>query len=125
MDIKKATSVKMITPTYGFAIYETDWQGNPCKPVVHFLIKNTRKDGSIWYQQTPGWYAETLLEKQPSCPDIEDETTPGLYIDVGQDWFIPIGPYSLMWDWIDEYVRSGARWLEKDVIDTISKSKYC
>ena len=117
MDIKKATSVQMITPKYGFAIFETDWENKPCEPTVHFLIKQTRSNGSVWYQMTPGWYASTLLEKVPSCPDIEDEKTPGLYIDFGQNWFIPIGPYSLMWDWIDEYVNAGARWTDSNVVN--------
>jgi hypothetical protein len=103
MDVKKAKSVEMVTPKYGFAIYETDWKGNPCEPTVHFLIKNIRKDGSVWYQQTPGWYVSTLLEREPHCKDLHDPNEVGLYIDYGQNWFIPAGPYSMMWDYLEEY----------------------
>ena len=103
MDIKKAKSVEMVTPKYGFAIYDKDWDGKPTDPVVHFLIKNIRKDGTIWYQQTPGWYVSTLLERTPRCKDLHDENEVGLYIDFGQNWFIPAGPYSMMWDYLEEY----------------------
>lgn len=98
MNIKTAKSVQMVTPKYGFAIYEEDGKA----PVVHFLIKQNGKDG-IWYQQTPGWYVSTLLEKVPHCKDLHDPTEVGLYIDFGQNWFIPAGPYSMMWDFLEEY----------------------
>lgn len=109
MEIKKAKSVKMVTPKYGFAIYDKDWEGKSTEPVVHFLIKNVKNNGTVWYQQTPGWYVSTLLEKAPHCKDIHDSNEIGLYIDYGQDWFIPAGPYSMMWDFLEEFSdNSGA-----------------
>ena len=122
MDIRKATSVQMVSPKWGYAIYETDWKGNPCEPTVHFLEKQTRKDGSIWYQQLGGWYASTLLERKPHCRDLDDENEVGLYIDFGQNWFVPAGPYSMAWDFIEAYMENPVeRYFDSNVIETIAK----
>jgi hypothetical protein len=121
MDIKKATSVQMVTPKYGFAVFETDYNGTPCKPTVHFLIKQTTKLGKTgeyapWYQMTPGWYVETLLNDKPTVKNLGDEKEVGLYIDYGQDWFIPAGAYSMMWDWLEEYMNNpNARYSDYEV----------
>ncbi len=117
MDIKKAVSVQMVTPKYGFAIFTTDWENKPCEPTVHFLIKNTRKNESTWYQMTPGWYVETLLEKEPHVKNLGDENEPGLYIDYGQNWFIPAGAYSMMWDFLEEFTQTGVTYSDSEVLN--------
>ncbi len=114
MDIKKATSVQMVTPKYGLAIFETNWEDKPCKPTVHFIIKNTRKDGSIWYQMTPGWYIEDLISKSYHV-DIFDMETPGIYIDYGANWFIPAGPYGVLQMWMEDYMEGG-RWTSEFLV---------
>lgn len=107
MDIKKATSVQMVSPKYGFAVFETDWEDKPCQPTVHFLIKC--KSGN--FQMTPGWYMEDLLKKPVVCKDMFDENEVGLYIDFGQNWFIPAGPISCAQGFFREY-QKGARFNE-------------
>lgn len=104
MDIKKATSVQMVTPKYGFAVYETDWEDKPCKPTVHFLIKLSDGD----FQQTPGWNLDILVKNPIHCDDIFDENELGLYIDYGQNWFIPAGPVSLAQSFLKEYEKRGS-----------------
>lgn len=120
MDIKKATSVQMVTPKYGFAVFETDCDGTPCKPTVHFLIKQTKEDGSApWYQMTPGWYVESLLKDEPTVKNLGDQKEVGLYIDYGQNWFIPAGAYSMMWDWLEEYMNNPyARYSDHEVTNS-------
>lgn len=113
MDVKKATSTQMVTRKYGFAIFETDYDGKACKPTVHFIIRNTRKDGTDWFQMTPGWYVEDLLKKICTA-DMFDMTTPGLYIDYGQDWFIPAGPYGVLQTWLQDYM-DGSRWNSAEI----------
>lgn len=101
MDITTATSVQMVSPKYGFAVYEKDWKGNPTEPVVHFLVKC--KSGK--FQQTPGWYMSTLLERACMPKNMLDENEPGLYIDFGQDWFVPAGPYATAQAFFREYQK--------------------
>ena len=108
MDIKKAASVRMVTPKWGFAIYTQDYEGKPCQPTVYLLEKQTSKLGkngecAPWFQQVGGWYASTLLRRTPTYKDLHDSKEVGLYIDFGQDWFIPAGPYSMIWDYIEEF----------------------
>lgn len=106
MDIKKATSVKFVDDTYGIAIFEEDYKGTPCKPTVHFLIKQTKGE-KPWIQMTGGWYVETLLEDGVSVP--KDPDAPGLYIDYGQDWYVPALPYSLAQRYMDVYTKYNHR----------------
>jgi len=122
MDIKKATSVQMVTPKWGFAIYTQDYKGNPCEPTVYLLEKQTKKlgkDGEVapWYQQIGGWYASTLLEREPHCKDISDENEVGIYIDFGQNWFCPAGAYSMIWDWIKEFVDNGVTYTSSEIVN--------
>ena len=111
MDIKKATSVKFIDDKYGIAIYEENYEGNPSKPVVHFLIRQNRKDGSSWVQEVGSWYVETLLENGVSVP--KDPDAPGIYIDYGQDWYVPALPYSLAQRYMEAYTKYNHRFHDK------------
>ena len=111
MDIKKAKAVKWVDEKWGLAIFETDWQDKPCKPTVHLLEKQTRKDGSNWTQMTPGWYAETLLENKERIfakAEYADDNDIGLYIDCGSNWFIPVKPYAKVLKVVEAYVELGA-----------------
>lgn len=103
MDISTATSVQMVSPKYGFAIYEGEYDA----PTVHFLIKMKSGD----YQQTCGWFLDTLLERNCICHDMFDEKEVGLYIDYGQNWFIPAGPFACAQGFFREY-KKGARFNE-------------
>lgn len=111
MDIKKATSVKFVDDKYGIAIFEEDYKGNPTKPTVKILIKQNKKLGSgnetPWIQMVGGWYIDTLLENGISVP--KDPDAPGLYIDYGQDWYVPALPYSLAQRYMDAYTRYNHR----------------
>jgi len=115
MDIKKALSAKMVTPKYGFAVFETSYDGTPCKPTVHFLIK---LDGEE-YQMTPGWYIDTLLNHPPIVKNWKDEKEVGLYIDYGQNWFIPANHYAMLWEWLKAYANgnSMARSSDSEIIN--------
>lgn len=88
MDIKEATSVKKIDDKYGIAIFERDQEFGPS---VQFIITNKDKSGE-WYQATPGWFIEDLLED--GIRDYEDPNEVGLYIDYGANWFVPAAPYA-------------------------------
>ena len=111
MDIKKATSVKFVDDKYGFAIFEEDYKGNPCKPTVYFLIRQNEKDGGSWVQAVGSWYVETLLEDGVSVPT--DPNAPGLYIDYGQDWYIPALPYYLAQRYMEAYIKYNHRFHDK------------
>ena len=106
MDIKKATSVKFVDDKYGIAIFEEDYKGNPCKPTVKILIKQTKGE-TPWIQMVGGWYVDTLLENGISVP--KDPDAPGLYIDYGQDWYVPALPYSLAQRYMDIYTKYNHR----------------
>lgn len=116
MDIKKAASVRMVTPKWGFAIYTQDYEGNPCKPTVYLLEKQTSKNNP-WFQQIGGWYASSLLEKVPYCKDFHDSKEVGLYIDFGQNWFIPAGPYTMIWDYIKEFSDKSICYHDSEVLN--------
>ena len=129
MDIRKATAAQMVTPKYGFAIFETDWKGNPCKPTAHFLIKQTKKLGKVgecdpWYQWTPGWYVSTLLERPIQCKNLHDEDEVGLYIDFGQNWFIPAGPVDIAQDYFKEYLDEGIRRIDTSLVEAVAKESF-
>ena len=124
MDIRKATAVQMVTPKYGFAIFETSYDGTPCEPTVHFLLKQKNKDGSVWYQWTPGWYVSTLLENPKHCKNLDDENEVGLYIDFGQNWFIPAGPISIAQDYFEEYLEEGIRRIDSSLVEAIAKESW-
>ena len=122
MDIRKATAVKNIDGKYALAIFETDWQGLPQnEPSVHFLIRVERKNGTHWWQWTPGWYVSTLLGSETKY--TSDEKVPGLYIDYGQDWFIPAGPISLAKDYFKQYLK-GDREYDQKLADEIAKESW-
>jgi hypothetical protein len=114
MDIKKAASVKMATPKWGFAIYTQDYKGNPCQPTIYLLEKHTKKDIFI---QVGGWYASSLLERVPSCSDPHDSEKVGLYIDFGQDWYIPAGPYKIVCDYIKEFLDKSICYHDSEVLN--------
>lgn len=94
MDIKKARVVAMVNEKYGLAVWDKKDTGYGAHSSVHFLIKQTRRDGSTWYQMTPGWYVSTLLENGIISFDESNKNEPGLYIDFGADWFIPRESYA-------------------------------
>ncbi len=109
MDIKKAKAVKFVDEKWGVAIFETDWKNNPCAPTAHLLERQTRKNGTTWVQMTPGWYVDTLLRDGiHEARNPEDPKEVGLYIDYGQDWFIPAGPYEKVQKVMQAYVELGA-----------------
>lgn len=81
MDISKAKLAKYVSDSWGIAIFEDDGE-----PVVKILEKWNRVDGSSFWQICGGWYLSTLLE------DPDDI----LYIDYGQNWFVPTKEYHEM-----------------------------
>lgn len=117
MDIKKAVSVKMATQKWGFAIYTQDYEGNPCKPTIYLLEKQISKLGKTWFQQVGGWHASSLLERVPSCSDPNDSEKVGLYIDFGQDWYIPAGPYKIICDYIEEFLDKSICYHDSEVLN--------
>lgn len=109
MNIKKAVSVKSLNNGWALAIFNTDWEDKPCEPTVWFLQRHTKvlgKTGQVapWWQMCGGWNLADLVKNNYSGLD---DNQPAIYIDFGQNWFVPAGVFNEGQVWMKAYQNEG------------------